>query len=123
MATVGELMSTDLIAVTPTATVAEAATLMGERHVGSALVMDGDRLEGIFTERDIVRALGEHFDAAGHPVSSWMTRRPATIAPDTSSDVALETMLSGGFRHLPVTEGDRVVGMLSLRDLAAAPDG
>jgi CBS domain-containing protein len=113
-------MSSELIAVEPTTTVAEAATVMGGKHVGSALVMEGGQLAGIFTERDIVRALGEHFDAAGHPVSHWMTRRPATISPDAPTEEALERMLSGGFRHLPVVEGEQVVGMLSLRDVAAA---
>jgi CBS domain-containing protein len=120
MATVREVMSSDLITVEPTATVAEAATVMGGKHVGSALVMDGEQLAGIFTERDIVRALGEHFDAAGHPVSHWMTRSPATVTPDASTEEALNQMLSGGFRHLPVVDGDRVVGMLSMRDVAAS---
>jgi CBS domain-containing protein len=120
MATVGEVMNRDLITVDPSTTVAEAATVMGGKHVGSALVMEGDRLTGIFTERDIVRALGEHFDAAGHPVSHWMTQNPTTIGPDAATEHALDTMLRGGFRHLPVIEGDRVVGMLSLRDVAAS---
>lgn len=120
MATVGEIMTRDLITVDPSATVAEAATVMGGKHVGSALVMDGDHLTGIFTERDIVRALGEHFDAAGHPVSHWMTSNPQTIGPDAPTEQALDTMLRGGFRHLPVVDGDRVVGMLSLRDVAAS---
>jgi CBS domain-containing protein len=102
--------------------VAEAATVMGGKRVGSALIMDGDRIAGIFTERDIVRALGEHFDAAGHPVSQWMTRNPATIGPDAHTEEALNRMLAGGFRHLPVVDGDHVVGMLSMRDLAGAPD-
>jgi CBS domain-containing protein len=119
MATVREVMSSQLISVDPQTTVAEAATVMGGKHVGSALVMEGDRLAGIFTERDIVRALGEHFDAAGHPVASWMTVSPTTIGPDASTDEALDRMLKGGFRHLPVIEQDRVVGMLSLRDIAA----
>jgi CBS domain-containing protein len=119
MSTVGEVMNRDLITVDPATTVAEAATVMGGKHVGSALVMDDGRLSGIFTERDIVRALGEHFDAAGHPVSHWMTANPRTIGPDDSTDQALEMMLSGGFRHLPVVEGGEVVGMLSLRDVAA----
>ena len=113
-------MNRDLITVEPSTTVAEAATVMGGKHVGSALVMEGDRLTGIFTERDIVRALGEHFDAAGHPVSHWMTSNPTTIAPGASTEEALDTMLSGGFRHLPVVDGDQVVGMLSLRDVAAS---
>jgi CBS domain-containing protein len=120
MTTVRQVMSSQLISVDPQTTVAEAATIMGGKHVGSALVMEGDRLAGIFTERDIVRALGEHFDAAGHPVSHWMTVRPSTIDPDASTDEALDRMLKGGFRHLPVLEEDRVVGMLSLRDIAAA---
>jgi len=122
MATIRDVVSKDLIQVDPKTTVAEAATVMGGKHVGSALVMDGDRLAGIFTERDIVRALGEHFDAAGHPVEHWMTRNPTTIGPDASTEQALDSMLSGGFRHLPVVEKDRVVGMLSLRDIAAATE-
>jgi CBS domain-containing protein len=123
MATVGEIMSKDLITVDPQATVAEAATVMGEHHAGSALVMEGDSLSGIFTERDIVRALGEHFDAAGHPVSNWMTRNPVTIASDADVHDALERMLSGGFRHLPVLDGERVVGLVSMRDLSKATSG
>ncbi len=122
MGTVGEAMNRDLITVDPSTTVAEAATIMGGKHVGSALVMEDDRLTGIFTERDIVRALGEHFDAAGHPVASWMTPNPITIGPDATTEEALDTMLGGGFRHLPVVEGDRVVGMLSLRDVAGSAE-
>ena len=96
---------------------------MGEYHAGSALVMDGESLAGIFTERDIVRALGEHFDAAGHPVSNWMTREPVTISSDSTVQEALDRMLSGGFRHLPVLDGDRVVGLVSMRDLSKATSG
>jgi CBS domain-containing protein len=120
MSTVGDIMTTGLFSIEPTTTVAEAATVMGERRIGSALVMDGDRLLGIFTERDIVRALGEHFDAAGHPVSDWMTAEPRTVEPSTPVDDALRVMLDGNFRHLPVTEGDRVAGIVSMRDLTAA---
>jgi CBS domain-containing protein len=120
MSTVGDIMTTGLFSIEPTTTVAEAATVMGERRIGSALVMDGDRLLGIFTERDIVRALGEHFDAAGHPVSEWMTAEPRTVEPSTPVGDALRLMLDGNFRHLPVTEGDRVAGIVSMRDLTAA---
>jgi CBS domain-containing protein len=120
MSTVGDIMTTGLFSIEPTTTVAEAATVMGERRIGSALVMDGDRLLGIFTERDIVRALGEHFDAAGHPVSDWMTAEPLTVEPSTPVDDALRMMLERNFRHLPVIEGDRVAGIVSMRDLTAA---
>lgn len=123
MATVGEIMTGSVFSIEPTMTVAEAATVMGERKIGSALVMDGEKLAGIFTERDIVRALGEHFDAAGHPVSEWMTSDPMTVPPDTPVEDALRTMLDRGFRHLPVAEGERIVGIVSMRDLSAAGAG
>jgi CBS domain-containing protein len=120
MATVGEVMTRSVLSVDASTTVAEAATIMGERRAGSALVMDGDSLLGIFTERDIVKALGQHFDAAGHAVSEWMTAEPLTVPPDTTVDEALRTMLDRGFRHLPVVEAERVVGVVSMRDLSAA---
>ena len=123
MTTVGEIMATALLSIDPTTTVAEAATVMGERRIGSALVMDGDRLLGIFTERDIVRALGQHFDAAGHEVAEWMTPDPVSVAPSTPVDDALKLMLDRGFRHLPVAEGERVLGVVSMRDLSAAGAG
>jgi CBS domain-containing protein len=120
MATVREVMSGALITVDASTTVAEAATIMGEKHVGSALVCDGDSLKGIFTERDIVRALAEQFDAAGHPVSHWMTRNPQSIGPDAPVTEALDRMLSGGFRHLPVIEDEKLIGLVSMRDLSRA---
>jgi CBS domain-containing protein len=120
MTTVGDIMTTALFSIEPATTVAEAATVMGERRIGSALVMEGDRLLGIFTERDIVRALGQHFDAAGHAVSEWMTADPTTVPPATAAQEALRTMLDRGFRHLPVTEGDQVIGVVSMRDLTKA---
>ena len=120
MASVADVMTRTILAVEPTTTVAEAATIMGERAAGSALVMDGDRLLGIFTERDIVKALGQHFDAAGHPVSEWMTPDPMTVPAQTPVSDALRTMLDRGFRHLPVIDGEAVVGVVSMRDLSAA---
>ncbi len=122
MATVGDIMTSGLLSISADTSVAEAATVMGERRVGSALIMEDDRLSGIFTERDIVRALGAHHDAAEHPVSEWMTRSPATVEPSTPVEDALRTMLERGFRHLPVAEGDRVLGIVSMRDLTAAVD-
>src|SRR5438128_10858465 len=120
MTTVRDVMSGTLVSVEPTATVAEAATVMGGRHVGSTLVMEGGSLAGIFTERDIVRALSQDFDAPGHPIGHWMTRDPTTIGPDDGTDLALDLMLKGGFRHLPVVEDGSVVGVVSIRDLSRA---
>lgn len=111
-------MSEDLVAVEPTATVAEAATVMGGHHVGSALVIEGGRASGIFTERDVLRALGSDFDAAHHPVADWMTHDPTTVDAGADVRIARDLMLDGGFRHLPVTDGGELVGIVSIRDLS-----
>ncbi|HYJ60374.1 MAG TPA: CBS domain-containing protein [Actinomycetota bacterium] len=118
MSTLRDVMNEDLTTVAPGATVAEAAQLMSVRHVGSALVMERGQLVGIFTERDIVRALASDFDAAGHTVDGTMSRDPRTMPADATTKEALDVMLAGGFRHLPVTDGQDVVGVVSLRDLA-----
>ena len=117
MVSIRDVMSDQVVTVDPAATVAEAATVMGSRGIGSALVMQGGQLRGIFTERDIVRALGEHFYAAGHLVLNWMTADPVTVDASASVPEALDLMLSKGFRHLPVMQEGRLVGMVSLRDL------
>lgn len=118
MAQIRDLMSSELVVVEPDSTVAAAATVMGGRHVGAALVMDEDKLVGIFTERDVLTALGSDFDAAGHLVSQWMSSEPTTIGPNADSREALDLMLEGGYRHLPVVDDGRVIGVVSLRDLA-----
>jgi CBS domain-containing protein len=117
---VSEIMSTSLCVVEPESTVGEAATLMGGRSVGSVLVCEGDRLVGILTERDIVRALSSTHDAPQRPVVEWMTKDPQTIGPDTPVKEALRSMVDAGFRHLPVVDGERVVGMVSIRDVAGS---
>jgi CBS domain-containing protein len=117
---VGELMSKPSCVVDPETTLAEATTMMGEQRVGSALVMAADRLAGILTERDIVRAMSTAHDAPARPVIEWMTKNPITAPPDTHLSEALRTMVEGGFRHLPIAEGDSVVGIISMRDIAKA---
>ena len=114
------LMSKPVCSVDPETTLAEATTVMGERHIGSALVLEGDRLVGILTERDVVRAMSSAFDAPMRPVVEWMTRRPTTAGPETPVKEALRVMVEGGFRHLPVVQGDQVLGMVSMRDIAKA---
>lgn len=118
MTTVRQIMSRDLVTVSPTSTVAEAATIMGEHQVGSALVVDGDTPVGIFTERDALRALASDADAPRHPVSQWMSRDPITIPADTAVRDARRLMLERDFRHLPVVDGDRIIGIVSLRDVS-----
>ncbi|HJT37386.1 MAG TPA: CBS domain-containing protein [Actinomycetota bacterium] len=117
---VSEIMSTTLTVVEPEVTLGEAATLMGERHVGSVIVCENVRLVGILTERDIVRALSHEHDAPQRPVVEWMTKDPTTTEPGADVKEALRTMIDGGFRHLPVLDGGRVAGMVSIRDVAGA---
>src|SRR5881397_796573 len=81
---VREVMASRLHTVRPEDTVGEAVALMAQNRVGSVLVMEGDRLLGIFTERDTVRAISQAHDAARHEVVSWMTSDPTTVGPDTT---------------------------------------
>jgi CBS domain-containing protein len=112
-----DVMSTELVVVTPATTIAEAATVMSTRGVGSALVMEGERLVGIFTERDTLRAVAGDFDGEQHQVREFMTADPTTIGADAPASEALESMFAFGFRHLPVVEGEQVVGIVSMRDV------
>ncbi len=112
-------MSADLIHVERSDRVTAAAGIMAAAGVGSALIMENDRLLGIFTERDILTALKREPETAlDHPVADWMTPDPITVSSDLSVLEALGLMLRGGFRHLPVVSGEKVVGIVSLRDLA-----
>jgi CBS domain-containing protein len=90
---------------------------MSTHQVGAALVLDGESLVGIFTERDVLRAVGSDFDAEHHAVSEFMTKDPKTIGSDVETQEALESMFAFGFRHLPVVEEGRVVGIVSMRDV------
>jgi CBS domain-containing protein len=122
VATVADAMSRGLVRAEPEVSLEEAARLMASRRVGSVLVFDGERLIGILTERDVLRAVAEG-RVTDVRVRDCMTAHPETIAPDEPIERAAAIMLHGGFRHLPVTEGLDVVGMLSMRDLVAGAIG
>jgi CBS domain-containing protein len=109
-------MSRDLLTVAPGDRLGEVARRMVDRDVGAVLVMEGDSLTGILTERDVLRAVaaGIQDDTV---VSDHMTRDPETMSPDDTTEHAAVLMIHGGFRHMPVVEGDEVVGVLSIRDL------
>jgi CBS domain-containing protein len=120
MAAIREVMTKELVTVEPATSVAAAVTVMGMQGVGAVLVIEKGRLEGIFTERDLVRALSNDIGASSQPVVHWMTRNPVTVGPDVPVEEALEIMLNGNFRHLPVMEGERLVGVVSIRDVSRA---
>jgi len=115
MPTVGEIMTPDVLGLEPATSLVDAARRMHERRVGAVVVSEGDRLVGIVTERDILRAVAT--GAIGGSVADVMTHGPDTIGPDESAGQAAALMIHGGFRHLPVVDGSNVVGMLSIRDL------
>ena len=116
MPTVSESMSHDLLTVDETTSLVDAVREMNARRVGAVLVLDGERLVGVFTERDVLRAVAEGLSAEA-VVGDWMTRGPETIEPEQPAEHAAVLMIHGGFRHLPVVDGSDVVGMLSIRDL------
>lgn len=109
-------MSRDLLCVEAGAPVVAVAQRMADRNVGAVLVLEGGRLTGIMTERDLMRAVarGLRDDTV---VGECMTANPDAVAPDDTVEHAAVLMIHGGYRHLPVVEGDNVVGILSIRDL------
>jgi CBS domain-containing protein len=109
-------MSGNLLTVEPGVPLTEVAQRMVARDVGAVLVLEGERLVGILTERDVLRAVADGIEE-DTLVSDCMTRDPETMEPDEPIRQAAVLMIHGGFRHLPIVEGDQVVGMLSIRDL------
>jgi CBS domain-containing protein len=107
-----------LAQVPETMTVREAASLMAGRHIGAVMVMDGLRLTGIFTERDLMgRVVAPGLDPNTTRLAQVMTRNPDTIGADDTALDALQMMRKSGYRHLPVAKDGRIVGMISVRDL------
>ncbi len=100
-----------------TAAVSEVARTMRDRNIGALMIVDGSRLTGVFTERDaLFRVLAPGRDPATTPVGAVMTPSPQTIHPDKPFVEAVRMMLEGGYRHVPVVEDGRVLGMVSVRD-------
>jgi CBS domain-containing protein len=113
--TVGDVMARGLLTLAQETPLQEAAAAMTARHVGSALVVEDDRLIGIVTERDVLRAVGS--GDVGGTVADWMTKHPESVDADESTEQAGVVMIHGGFRHLPVLESGKPVGIVSIRDL------
>lgn len=98
-------------------TISAAARLMKQRNVGALMVVDNDKLVGVFTERDaLFRVLAEGLNGDSTPLSAVMTAKPQTISPNAGFTHALQLMHDGRYRHLPVVEDGRVIGIVSVRD-------
>lgn len=111
-----------VITVMPGSSVADAARLLAERRIGAVIVSDdGARPLGILSERDIVRDIGRRGAAClTDKVETMMTRNLVTCTPGDNTDTVLEKMTAGRFRHMPVVDGERMVGIISIGDVVAA---
>jgi CBS domain-containing protein len=118
VSSVGEIMTSDVLAVDPSDTIGETAQKMVERGVSSAVVSDYGTLIGIVTERDLTRAVAGRVHSSEARVREWMTADPLTLAPDATPEEAARIMLDNGFRHVPIVQDGRAVGIVSIRDVA-----
>jgi CBS domain-containing protein len=109
----------DIISIEPTADLATAAKLLSKHRIGSVVILGaGERLVGILSERDIVRALSEQgAGALALPVGQVMTRDVATCGEDDTVASIMERMTAGRFRHMPVVANGRLVGLISIGDV------
>jgi CBS domain-containing protein len=120
MINLGDVMARAVVSVAPEDTLGEAAQKMVDEGVGSAVVLDHGRLIGILTERDLLKAAAGRVHSSEARVREWMTEEPITASSETSVEEAVKTMLEHGFRHLPVVEEGRTVGVVSLREVVRA---
>lgn len=108
-----------VITISPTAHLIEAANLLGERGIGAVVILGADdRIIGILSERDIVRAIAEHGPGVlSEPLSQVMTRDVKTCADEDSIAAVMGRMTAGKFRHLPVLREGKLVGIVSIGDV------
>jgi CBS domain-containing protein len=122
MTTVSAILSNkghEIVSIEPNASLAAAVALLAEKRIGAVLILGADRrVVGILSERDIVRALAERGSAAlGEPVSQTMTRKVSTCIESETVASIMERMTEGKFRHFPVIDQGRVVGLVSIGDV------
>ena len=120
--TVGRILAEkgrEVFTIQPHRTLKETVQLLAARGIGAVVVADAAMtVLGILSERDVVRVLAEHgASALDNPVSAYMTPKVTTVSRDASIDELMETMTQGRFRHLPVVEDGRLVGIVSIGDV------
>ena len=124
MLTVAQLLKSkgnQVFSVAPQDSVLHAIEIMATRHVGALLVMEQGTLKGIISERDYARkVILKQRSSHDTPVNDIMTSQPVTVTPDNTVYQCMQIMTEGRFRHLPVVQGAKVVGMLSIGDLVKA---
>ena len=115
MGTLAEIVKPNYITVAPEDTLGEVAERMTNANVGAVIVRDHGRLIGILTERDMLRAMAARVHTSDARVRVWMTEDPITAPADMTLEDAAQVMLDHGFRHLPVVDGETILGVVSLR--------
>ncbi len=121
--TVQDVMTPQPVTVDADTTVRQAAEVMREADIGDVVVVSDGEIRGIVTDRDlVVRALADGCDPTTTPVAQVLTTDPVTLAPGDDVEDAMKTMSTNAIRRLPVVSGGRLVGIVSLGDLAAAGD-
>jgi len=117
---VADVMAFRVVKVAPDDTVHVAIARMLEENVGSVAVCEGERLVGIFTERDVLRLAGEGPDFSEIRVGDVMTRQLVTLSPDDDILAAARLMGERKIRHLPVLEGENLLGVVGIREVVRA---
>jgi CBS domain-containing protein len=114
-----ELKGRDVVTIEPAQALSEAVKVLSERRIGALLIVDGHRpVSGIISERDIVRAVAaQGVKALEEPVSRFMTEKVVTCTGQTSINDVMELMTKQKFRHVPVVEGGRLAGIISIGDV------
>ena len=115
-----DVMSSPVVTISHSCTVAEAARVMRQGGVGAVVVTRAQAMAGIFTERDLVRAAAAGVEASRSLVRAWMTSEPFSMPSSTSLDDALETLRTRRHRRLPVVDDGKLVGIVSLSDFVRA---
>jgi CBS domain-containing protein len=118
---VSDLHQHELFTAQAEESLTEAADRMNWHQIGALPVFEGQHLVGILTERDLTAALAEGADPETTPVADYMTPAPEVLRPDSELADAAHVMLELGVRHLPIMRGERLVGVLSMRDLLRDP--
>ena len=120
MATVDSILKnkgSDVFTVSPQDTVLDALKLMADKDIGAVLVMESEKLIGIFTERDYARRISLKGNSDSTPIKDVMTRQVYCISPDQSAEACMAQMVDKHFRHLPVVKDDKVIGVISINDV------
>lgn len=108
----------DVVTTSPDRSLAEVIAILSEKRIGAVVVVHDDTIQGILSERDIVQALAKHgSDALGKLAADCMTPRVVTCRPEDTINDVMQEMTSGRFRHLPVVEGGRLGGIVSIGDI------